>query len=209
TGSTRSAPSTGTSASVSRRSQAMKVTRAVRAAAGGRYQLAEQHLAKAKRAPGSLRTGLYTAMATVILARREGEEVPGIAAELRENAHRIAGIVGVEGLAWPLAILDQDDREAILGAVGDSPHAAELRLAFARIPAAAALAQEVVELHPRELVVLRHLVTTGSRSELADRSFVSVNTIKTQLRSVYAKLGVNDRESALLRAAELGLLDEG
>ncbi|YCA49695.1 LuxR C-terminal-related transcriptional regulator [Microbacterium sp. JZ101] len=65
----------------------------------------------------------------------------------------------------------------------------------------------------RESVVLFALAQTPSRAEIADRLFVSVNTVKAQVRSIYAKLGVNSREEALARAVALGLLspdeDEG
>jgi LuxR family maltose regulon positive regulatory protein len=62
------------------------------------------------------------------------------------------------------------------------------------------------ELSPGELRVLRYLPTNLSRSEIAGELSVSVNTVSTQIRSIYAKLGVNDRSAAVHRARELGLL---
>ncbi|PJJ65458.1 LuxR C-terminal-related transcriptional regulator [Compostimonas suwonensis] len=58
----------------------------------------------------------------------------------------------------------------------------------------------------RELIVLAELVKTGHVEDLAATLFVSSNTIKSQLRSVYRKLGVRTREEALLAASEQGLL---
>jgi LuxR family transcriptional regulator, maltose regulon positive regulatory protein len=54
--------------------------------------------------------------------------------------------------------------------------------------------------------VLRYLPTNLSRSEIAGELSVSVNTVSTQIRSIYAKLGANDRSAAVHRARELGLL---
>ena len=61
-------------------------------------------------------------------------------------------------------------------------------------------------LSSRELAVLEELVSTGSTAEIADRQFVSVNTVKSQLRSIYRKLGVSDRASALEAARVQGLV---
>jgi LuxR family maltose regulon positive regulatory protein len=58
-----------------------------------------------------------------------------------------------------------------------------------------------------ELRVLPLLQTHLSFREIGDRQFVSRNTIKTQAISIYRKLGVSSRSSAVDRAAELGLTD--
>ena len=58
----------------------------------------------------------------------------------------------------------------------------------------------------RELVVLRGLATGSSRREVAERSFLSLNTVKTHLRTAYKKLGATSREEAIERARTLGLL---
>lgn len=60
-------------------------------------------------------------------------------------------------------------------------------------------------LSSRELAVLGELLATGSAAEIAERQFVSVNTVKSQLRSIYRKLGVSDRASALEAARVQGL----
>jgi LuxR family maltose regulon positive regulatory protein len=41
---------------------------------------------------------------------------------------------------------------------------------------------------------------------MAEELIVSVNTVKTQIRSIYAKLGVSTRREAVARAHERGLL---
>ena len=62
------------------------------------------------------------------------------------------------------------------------------------------------ELSPGELRVLRYLPTNLSRPEIAGELSVSPNTVSTHIRSIYAKLGVRDRSSAVQRARELQLL---
>jgi len=62
------------------------------------------------------------------------------------------------------------------------------------------------ELSPGELRVLRYLPSKLSRPEIAGELSVSPNTVSTHLRSIYAKLQVRDRSSAVRRARELRLL---
>jgi LuxR family maltose regulon positive regulatory protein len=65
------------------------------------------------------------------------------------------------------------------------------------------------ELSPGELKVLRYLPTNLSRPEIAGELSVSLNTVSTHLRRIYAKLQVRDRSSAVRRARELRLLAAG
>ena len=62
------------------------------------------------------------------------------------------------------------------------------------------------ELSPSELRVLRYLPTNLSRPEIASQLSVSVNTVNTHVRNIYAKLQARDRSSAVQRARELRLL---
>jgi LuxR family maltose regulon positive regulatory protein len=65
------------------------------------------------------------------------------------------------------------------------------------------------ELSPSELKVLRYLSTNLSRPQIASELSVSLNTVSTHIRSIYAKLGANDRSSAVQRARRLRLLSTG
>ncbi len=64
----------------------------------------------------------------------------------------------------------------------------------------------VEPLSERELDVLRLLRSELSGPEMAGQLVVSVNTLRTHTRNIYAKLGVTSRRAALRRAEELGLL---
>ena len=55
----------------------------------------------------------------------------------------------------------------------------------------------------RELTVLAMLPTLMSNAEIADELYVSVNTVKAHLKSLYRKLGVSSRREAVLRGAHL------
>jgi LuxR family maltose regulon positive regulatory protein len=66
--------------------------------------------------------------------------------------------------------------------------------------------QGLVEpLSERELEVLRLLGTDLDGPEIARQLIVSLNTLRTHTKNIYAKLGVNNRRAAVRRARELGL----
>jgi LuxR family maltose regulon positive regulatory protein len=61
-------------------------------------------------------------------------------------------------------------------------------------------------LSARELDVLRLLGTDLDGPDIARRLFVSLNTVRTHTKNIYAKLGVNNRRAAVRRAGELDLM---
>ncbi|GAA2750230.1 LuxR C-terminal-related transcriptional regulator [Amnibacterium kyonggiense] len=73
-------------------------------------------------------------------------------------------------------------------------------------PAPATASAAVEELSARETEVLRHLADLLSTEEIAATMFVSVNTVRTHIRSILRKLGVARRNDAVRRARALGLL---
>jgi len=67
--------------------------------------------------------------------------------------------------------------------------------------------QPLIEpLSERELEVLRLLESDLDGPDIARELSVSLSTVRTHTRNIYAKLGVNSRRAAVGRAAELGLL---
>lgn len=98
----------------------------------------------------------------------------------------------------------------LLGEVARRPElagagrAAELLAMVASDPAAGDAGTSA--LSEREVEVLRLLASELTGPEIARRLFVSVNTLRTHTKHIFAKLEVNTRRAAVRRARELGLL---
>ena len=84
--------------------------------------------------------------------------------------------------------------------------AADLRRAFDSAGARAA-APPAEPPSPAEVAVLR-LLPGHSIAEIAQALYLSPNTVKSHIRSIYRKLDVNTREAAVTRAVALGLIDD-
>jgi DNA-binding NarL/FixJ family response regulator len=61
----------------------------------------------------------------------------------------------------------------------------------------------------REAEVLRLMATGLSNVEISERLFVSVQTVKTHVGNVLAKLGARDRTQAVILAYETGFVTPG
>jgi LuxR family transcriptional regulator, maltose regulon positive regulatory protein len=58
----------------------------------------------------------------------------------------------------------------------------------------------------RELDVLRLLDSDFSNRDIAARLFISLDTVKSHTKHLYAKLGMHNRQQAVTRARDLELL---
>ena len=58
----------------------------------------------------------------------------------------------------------------------------------------------------RELEVLEYLAKGNSNQEIANKLFISINTVKTHLTSLYQKLEVSRRSMAVKKARTLKLV---
>ncbi len=86
-------------------------------------------------------------------------------------------------------------------------YARRVLAAFAPIEVKSAVQSPLVEpLSERELEVLQYLAAGLTNQEIADRLYLSLNTVKVHTRNIYGKLGVNHRTQAVARAQELGIL---
>ena len=73
-------------------------------------------------------------------------------------------------------------------------------------PSRAAQTRYDEDLSSRELAVLRLLATDLNQREIAEALYVSFNTVKSHVKSIFRKLGVATRPDAVLRARELKLI---
>ncbi len=86
----------------------------------------------------------------------------------------------------------------------------ELLAAFGRSGQPRATSPDLIEaLSERELEVLRLLATDLDGPDIASELVLSLNTIRTHTKNIYAKLAVNNRRAAVTRAVELDLLSRG
>jgi len=83
-----------------------------------------------------------------------------------------------------------------------------LSLLAGRAPAAPRAGPQPLSepLSDSEIRVLRYLPTNLTRPEIAGELYVSLNTVSTHMRNLYAKLGVHGRREAVDRARAMGLL---
>lgn len=140
------------------------------------------------------------------LARRAGGDVPRALGSLQ----RALALAQPEG--YVRVFVDEGPAmTALLEALarrGDAAAHALRLLAAGPAPDREGAAQRglVEPLSGRELEVLHLLDTDLDGPGIARALFLSLNTVRTHTRNVYAKLGVNSRRAAVRRAAELDLL---
>ncbi|MFC7406582.1 LuxR C-terminal-related transcriptional regulator [Georgenia alba] len=154
-------------------------------------------------APVRPRAAFKLAVVRAVAAHRTGDR-----ALSREAAHLALGLAERTGLMRPLVLVPRHDLEEVLGELPGGPDVlARLDGAHTAFPF-----PEVARVEPlslREKAVLRELASDRPLPVVARRLFVSESTVKTQVRSIYRKLGVHSRTAALERARLLGLLPGG
>jgi LuxR family transcriptional regulator, maltose regulon positive regulatory protein len=130
------------------------------------------------------------------------------------SVERALGLAEPEGHVW--VFLTMPGVRELLEAhpLHRTAHAAHLKLVLDVLggsePATAAAPPDLDEpLSDRELAVLRFLPTNLSAAEIGSELFLSVNTVKTHMRKLYAKLGVHTRAEAVQRGRSLGLMAPG
>jgi LuxR family maltose regulon positive regulatory protein len=64
------------------------------------------------------------------------------------------------------------------------------------------------QLNERELAALAAVARGATRREAAEQLHLSINTVKTHLRTAYRKLGAHDLDEAVAAAKARGLLPE-
>jgi LuxR family maltose regulon positive regulatory protein len=197
----------------------------------GRLASARDHAERAKAAVGQIGTsrswlGASASSALGVVLAAEGN-LTEAERELGAAERFFANEVATVHDAWLLVLLARvrvrrghltqaeatmrSARDA-LGELSDSGRVAALADAVAReLGAASDRASSGELLAPpsdAELAVLRLLATDLSIREIAERLFLSQNTVRSHTRVLYHKLGVHKRADAVARATALGLLEQ-
>lgn len=119
------------------------------------------------------------------------------------------GVAATTGSVRPFGTLARHELALLLDRTPDGGHGEAVRSLIAaiesRYPTQGAPSPE--NLSARERVVLARLTAGDTHQRIAFDLSVSPNTVKTQVRSIYRKLGVTTRDGAVQRARHLGLID--
>ncbi|GAA1841129.1 LuxR C-terminal-related transcriptional regulator [Asanoa iriomotensis] len=129
----------------------------------------------------------------------------------RASLERALRLAEPDGLVLPFAVTGawellttlpahETSHAALVASILDSVHGGGPRPAADR---------PTEDLSPSELRVLRYLPTNLTRPEIAAELSVSLNTVNTHIRRIYAKLGATDRSAAVRRGRDLRLLASG
>lgn len=103
----------------------------------------------------------------------------------------VAAMFGIFGLWAGKKLFDSKPEAAELGSYSFMPDQSKL---------------QSLELSQCEFEVLNLIANGMSNQEIADRLFISPNTVKTHSSSLFSKLGVKRRTQAIMAAKALGLL---
>lgn len=122
-----------------------------------------------------------------------------------QRALSLASVTGLRRhlVSLPIPLLTLLLTRAAAADLPASSHAVVLEI-VAMLPVETREPQAV--LSARERIVLEHLAAGEPLQRVAWLLSVSPNTVKAQARSIYRKLGVESRESAVQRGRSLGLL---
>ncbi len=121
---------------------------------------------------------------------------------------RFIATTSVHEIVTPVVLVPAELRETLWDFAARHRVDADIIARLRAVPAPFGTAAVRVSLTPREAEVLKQLRGTSSQAEIAAVLGVSANTVKSQARSLYAKLGASTRDEALRIAYAQGLLGE-
>lgn len=140
----------------------------------------------------TLRQSAEMWLLAAVASRRLGTEN-----QARQHVKRASRIMNRHQLRTPLAFVPHDEIADLLENCEITAHP-QMGQPFKQ--------HLTPSLTQREHLVLQHLSKNVTLASIAHELFVSQNTIKSQLRSIYRKLGVSGRDEAVAVAADLRLL---
>ena len=116
------------------------------------------------------------------------------------HAERAETLAVRAGLRAPFGFVGVEERPAVFAGTSS------ITELLADVPAYFEAPAQRPRLTKKELIALHELMQGASTTECARRRSVSVNTVKSQRRSLYRKLDVSRASEAVHRARELGLV---
>ncbi len=125
------------------------------------------------------------------------------ASTIRLNARQVAE---ANNLLTPFVLTIAGHAAPSLAVSADGGEEKPAEPAMAKVKPLFSEAAMAAQLTQRERIVLDRLQSTASLEYIARSLVVSINTVKTQTRSIYRKLGANSRDEAVRIAYDLGLL---
>jgi LuxR family maltose regulon positive regulatory protein len=163
----------------------------------GEYAVARKVVNRALRRPSlAPRESLDLLLILASASLRLGDEGGGLRA-----VGRIRELIDTSGIERALLGLPKSDSEVLRRLIaGDwaGPEFGADPLFTSNVPA--------ITLTRREQSLVQILARHGSRQQMAEELYLSVNTIKTQISGLYRKLGVSNRAEAIAALRDLGLL---
>ena len=168
----------------------------------GRYEEAIETLKRARgRNPDYLPVRAYLAASYSELGREE---------EARTEAAEFVSLnpqTSTEAWRHRLPYEDQAVLERVLRNIRKAELSCEKKsLSIFKADAPPKIEELMEPLSKREIEVL-HLMAAGlSNREIAEKLFISLNTVKTHAKNINGKMDVNNRTKAVARAKELGVL---
>ncbi len=175
--------------------------------ARGRIALARQEPAAARAEmsallAGDVETSRHLADALLVIAVAEHQL--GLTDSAAVSLRRAFAILDRTGMRIPLSLLPRADLQTLV-ASGLPERAADL----AGLPDPFHRVAYTQQLTTRERAVLELAAGGPTVEAIASALYVSPNTVKTQLRNVYRKLGASSRSEAILKARQRGIIDAG
>ncbi len=167
---------------------------------------------------GSVRGARQVQMVTALLLEARARDALGDQATAGCVLERALDLAEPDGLLLPFLL---DPVPVLLGRLhrGQTAHRALISQVLDLLPGPARSAPPaggragwarggglVEQITDTETRVLRYLPTHLTAPEIAAELWLSVNTVNTHTRHLYAKLGVHSRQEAVARARALGLL---
>ena len=127
----------------------------------------------------------------------------------RGALRRLHALLDDRTMRLPLVLVPVEGLDALqqLADEGDVPAGVSEMIRSARARAAIGMQRAAPSLSQRELAVARELARVDTVAQIAASLSVSPNTVKSQLRAIYRKLGVSTREEALRALSATGITE--